>query len=309
MPPLPEVGAVIFSFSRSKRLRIHVSIAPRASGGGSNSFASNFAAWIHEHRDRYAFEKNIKVSDRAILIADRADPARVKKARERGTLIIHRIDEHVRQDEDDYRRNKHEAIRRLNRLADITVYQSRFVAENMHPYLDRPARTEIILNGAPPGLFFPAAVPGDMIGHVSWGTGAKKRLDLLFETIRDHPKERFLLVGNHDNSPFPFRECPNAEMAGPVKRNRLRTLYHRMKCLYFPSQWDPCPNTAIEAVLCGVPVCYHPDGGTVEIVGGCGLPLERFGDLLASPERFRKPCLDRPDLHFDRVAEQYLALA
>ena len=81
-----------------------------------------------------------------------------------------------------------------------------------------------------------------------------------------------------------------------------------MKCLFFPSERDPCPNTVVEAILSGIPVCYNIQGGTKEIVKDCGLPLEQFDDLLEQCSSFHEKCAKRQDLYFDSVAEKYLEL-
>ena len=79
-----------------------------------------------------------------------------------------------------------------------------------------------------------------------------------------------------------------------------------MKCLYFPSERDPCPNTVVEAIISGIPVCYHKNGGTKEIVRDCGLPLEQFDELLGNLDYFHGRCAVRRDLFFDAVGTKYL---
>jgi glycosyltransferase involved in cell wall biosynthesis len=81
-----------------------------------------------------------------------------------------------------------------------------------------------------------------------------------------------------------------------------------MKVLYFPSELDPCPNTVIEAIMCGVPVCYNENGGTKELVKDCGLVLNDFNELLKNISAYREICLARTDLDFDNIAQQYIAL-
>ena len=76
--------------------------------------------------------------------------------------------------------------------------------------------------------------------------------------------------------------------------------------MYFPSEKDPCPNTVIEAILSGVPVCYNSVGGTVELVRNCGEPLDNADKLLANLEQYRNRCFDREDLYFEKVFEKYL---
>jgi glycosyltransferase involved in cell wall biosynthesis len=81
-----------------------------------------------------------------------------------------------------------------------------------------------------------------------------------------------------------------------------------MKCLYFPSENDPCPNTVVEAMLSGVPVCHNPKGGTVELVKDCGAPLDEFDDMLSKLDVLRRRCLMRTDLSFADTARKYIAL-
>ena len=178
----------------------------------------------------------------------------------------------------------------------------------MHPFLDNPERHEIILNGANTGDFYPANTPGDLIGHITWGVGDKKRLDIVYKTIRENPEERFLLIGNHSDSKYDFASLPNAECIGTVQRTNVVSYLHKMKFLFFPSENDPCPNTVIESILSGVPVCFNPLGGTKELVKECGLPISGFNAMLKDHGSFRERCLSRKDLDFDLVARKYMDL-
>ena len=81
-----------------------------------------------------------------------------------------------------------------------------------------------------------------------------------------------------------------------------------MKFLFFPSERDPCPNTVIEAMLAGLPVCYNKIGGTVELVRDCGVPLNEYKKLIDNYSSYRQKVLARNDLDFNHVAKKYLAL-
>ncbi len=297
----------MFGFRSDKRIKIYISLIPKHKGGGSNTFAYDFINWIKRHKDSYVFEKKILKADRAIIIADKADINDVQKAKNKGCFVIHRLDEYFEQDESEYRRRKHQKIIELNKLANVTVYQSEFVCNNVHPYL-QATRYEIIINGADPKLFYPAPKSGEYIGHVSWSSDERKRFDLVYELIENHPKENFLLIGNHRNTRFPFQRFDNVTLVGTVNRKEMRKYYHMMKIVYLPSEKDPCPNIAVEAILCGLPVCYNPDAGTKEIVRDCGMPLDDFKQLLDNLGRFRNKCLLRKDLYFDTVAARYTLL-
>ena len=81
-----------------------------------------------------------------------------------------------------------------------------------------------------------------------------------------------------------------------------------MQFLFFPSENDPCPNTVVEALLAGVPVCFNPLGGTVELVNECGVPLSRLSEIISNWRLYREKSLTRNDLRFDNVAQKYLKL-
>jgi glycosyltransferase involved in cell wall biosynthesis len=200
-------------------------------------------------------------------------------------------------------------IQSLNRWADVTVYQSEFVRRTAQPVL-QAARHVMILNGGNTALFHPGPRPGTDIGHVTWGVIPKKRLDRVHEEILRRPAERFRLVGRHAHADLPgvdFR-LPNVLLRGERNRRQMPSEFRQMKVLFFPSENDPCPNTVVEAILCGVPVCYHPSGGTPDIVGDCGETLDQFDRLLANLETYRARCLRRQDLHFNEMMSRYQEL-
>ena len=283
-------------------MKLFISLRPKSSGGGGNTFTWLFSSYAKKAGHKIV--NNICKANLAIVIAHLADEKDILNAKKKGCKIIHRLDEHFEQVESEYRRRKHQKIIELNRLADVTVYQSNFVFNNVHSYLNTK-RYEIILNGADPELFYPAPESGEYIGHVSWGVDTKKRLDLLYKFIRKNPDKKFLLIGRHKENPYSFK-LPNVILKGIVKRKKLPRYYRMMKMLYFPSENDPCPNTVIEAVLSGVPVCYNPAGGTIELVKNCGEPLDNVKVLLENPADYRSRCSMRKDLYFDQVFERYI---
>ena len=294
-------------FREKEKQKIYISINTKRFGGGSNTFAYQFKKWLKQN-PFISHTRNIDRSDFAIIIADKINENRLKKAKNNNCYIIHRIDEHVEQSEKGYRKMKHEKIKALNEFSNTTVYQSKFVYENMHPYLGYPKNYKIIYNGSDPKQFYPAEKPGEYIGHVTWGVGYKKRLDILYDVINNNMDKKFLLVGNHSKSEYDFSNLTNAICVGPVRNENLLRYLHKMKFLFFPSENDPCPNTVIESLLAGVPVCYNAKGGTVEIVKDCGVSLIDYNEMISDWEKFREKAIKRDDLKFDIVAEKYLNL-
>jgi hypothetical protein len=290
-------------FAGSKRRRIYISRRPTKMGGGSNTFTNLFTQYAKKHN--YKIVKKLKNSDIGIIIANLGDEKEIEKAKERGCYIIHRLDEYFEKCESGHLiKDKHKKILRLNKFADITVFQSQFVFENVYPIL-KPENYKVIYNGGDPDVFRAGDQKREYIGHVSWGVGAKKRLDLLHKFIVENPQEKFLLVGRHRESDFNFN-LPNVTLAGKITRDKLPHYFQKMKFLYFPSERDPCPNTVIESILSVVPVCYNAIGGSIELTKDCGEPLERVNQLRDNLESYRKNCLSRSDLNFENVFNQYI---
>ena len=273
-----------------------------AQGGGANSFAWNFARFLKEQD--ISLTSYLLRASHAIVVANHVNVLLLRLARGRGCRVLHRLDE-------DFAvptlSPKHEKILKVNLLADFTVFQSQFVKDNLLTHL-RTTQWDVVLNGADPAIFRYQGEHGKYIGHITNSVGSKKRLDLLERAISRYSDESFMLVGNHRKSEIDFGQYDNVTMIGPIDKLELAHYHRSMKCLYFPSERDPCPNTVAEAILSGVPVCYNSCGGTKELVRDCGVPLNRFDELLADSVPYRTKCLDREDLHFDEVASKYLAL-
>jgi len=288
-----------------KERKIYVSISAHegSSGGGANTFAWN----LNRYFDRKGIltTNNLINASHAIIISNKVNKVALKIAKVRGCFILHRLDE-------DFEtvspiKTKHKQIIQINKLANITVFQSSFVKDNVLPHL-KTKNWEIVLNGADTEIFAYHPEIGSYIGHVTNSVGDKKRLDILDDFITLYPQEQFLLVGNHKKYSNDLSRHKNVTMLDAVTKKELPHLHQQMKCLFFPSERDPCPNTVVEAILSGIPVCYNICGGTKEIVKDCGLPLEKFDDLLGNISSYHKKCAKREDLHFDRVAEKYLEL-
>lgn len=288
-------------------IRVFLSRRPDRYGGGSNTFATNFFKYARQ----YGMQMVERLSDAeaAIIIAGRGvtvDELRV--AREKGCFIVHRIDEHFGAFDDPARKTKHEKIAALNRFASVTVYQSEFVRRTAQPYLNAKV-WRVVYNGADPERFYMARKPGKQIGHVSWSLLEKKGLAEVYKQVRERKEESFRLVGIHARAGevgLNF-DRPNVLVRGERSHSKMYQEYSKMKVLFFPSRLDPCPNTVIEAIMSGVPVCYHDSGGTPELVRDCGEPLELFDTLLTDLPTYRERCKARSDLKFSNVIEQYRA--
>ena len=242
---------------KKNKLYISISAHGGSSGGGANTFAWNFCRYLN--RKKITTTNYLINASHAIVISNKVNKLALKIAKARGCFILHRLDEEFQSGVPFIK--KHRQIIKINELADVTVFQSNYVKDNVLPYL-QTKNWKIILNGADSEIFPFHSKIGPYVGHVTNSVGGKKRLDILDNIITLYPQEKFLLVGNHKNYSDDFSRHPNVRMIDTVSKKELSKLHKQMKCLFFPSEKDPCPNTVVESIMSGIPVCYNKIGGT-----------------------------------------------
>ena len=94
-------------------------------------------------------------------------------------------------------------------------------------------------------------------------------------------------------------------------------IYNSCDAVVMIKQNDPCPNTVIEAMSCGLPIVYVTNGGLPELVGEeCGYPVncdENFNRLILPNRKeltdaMRDAALDRTQKKGKMAREKALAL-
>ncbi len=202
--------------------------------------------------------------------------------------------------------------------ANHVFYQSRFCQRSAEKFLGgRTGPSEILYNAVDTTRFKPAdpcsaplarpfrfLVTGKIDHHLFYRlesslrglAGARRRgLDCSLEIagwIAAEPLEqaRFLAddLGIADAISF----------SGSYTQETAPEVYRRADAYVMTKHNDPCPNTVLEALACGLPVLYSDSGGVGELVGDCGVALtcEESWDTAKVPET-------------DAIAEGMLAIA
>jgi len=75
-------------------------------------------------------------------------------------------------------------------------------------------------------------------------------------------------------------------MSGAYTQTDAPHVYRAADIYVMTKHNDPCPNTVIEAMACGLPVVYSASGGVPELVGaaGYGVPVAEVWDAPQSPD-------------------------
>ena len=79
----------------------------------------------------------------------------------------------------------------------------------------------------------------------------------------------------------------HVDFLGPYTQETAAAIYQRADAYIMTKYLDPCPNTVIEAMACGLPILYSASGGVPEQVGpeaGVGMLVsESWDDVVHTP--------------------------
>ena len=109
-------------------------------------------------------------------------------------------------------------------------------------------------------------------GHLSKDKGT----NTLLKVAEKMPGQRFVFAG-YGKAVEDIKKLPNAEYAGFLSGQELRTVIQKAKVSVYPSEWyENCPFSVIESQIYGTPVIASRMGGIPELVreGETGLLFE-----------------------------------
>lgn len=242
------------------------------------------------------------------------DFEKLKQARRSQCKMIHRVDGPV-QIYRGWDNGTDRQIWQINQeLADVTIFQSQY-SFKQHLELGLEFKEpHVIMNAADPLIFYShGRIPFDSDRKIrlissSWSNNPNKGF-AIYEWLDKHldwQKFDYTFVGR---SPVQFDRI---RILPPVNSQKLSELLRQHDIYISASQNDPCSNSLIEALSCGLPALYLNSGGHPEIVGEAGFgfsdreEIPSLLDRLVNEYEERQAKISLPTL--EEVGNRYLRL-
>ena len=160
-------------------------------------------------------------------------------------------------------------------FADATVFQSQYSLDKHSELGYKFRKPYIIMNAADPKIFYPKKrMPYDHVRKLkliscSWSDNPNKGV-AIYEWLDRHldwERYEYTFVGRISAKFEHIRHVP------PLDSYALADLLRCSDIFITASRNDPCSNSLIEALACGLPAIYLNSGGHKKIVGEAGLPF------------------------------------
>ena len=193
-------------------------------------------------------------------------------------------------------------------LADYVFYQSKFCEEAANKFLGkRKGDSEILYNAVNTALFKPNKesfyqtdtpfiflLTGQIDKHLYYRV--ESTIKALAAVIKEGLNAKLIISGGLDYDVTKLSKAlinelkinNSVKFTGPYKQEDAPSIYNYANAYIMTKHNDPCPNTVIEALSCGLPVLYSHSGGVPELVGNdAGIALE----CKKSWESVQTPCV------------------
>lgn len=267
--------ALLKSQFTSADLSIFHEFEPPPSGGG-HQFLRAFM--------KQATQRGIRLENNRISQATRSclfnsfnfDEKRLSLMKRDSVLYVHRVDGPI-----DVYRGRNDGIDKQiydisQKFADKTIFQSQYSLEKHLELGMQFKNPTVIMNAADPEIFhknnrieFSQNRKIKLIAS-SWSDNINKGASV-YQWLDEHLDWRcfeFTFVGR---IPIEFK---NILTLPPVDSSRIAKLFREHDIYITASRNDPCSNSLLEALSCGLPAIYLQSGGHPEIVKQAGLGFE-----------------------------------
>jgi glycosyltransferase involved in cell wall biosynthesis len=226
-------------------------------------------------------------------------------------LLVHRVDGPVSLVRGSDRTIDKTIFQFNNLLADGTVFQSNWSREKSYEIgVGKSTYETIIINAPDSGIFNRKGKRQFNDKRVklvatSWSDNIRRGFDI-YQYLDEHlnfDKYAMTFVGN---SPIEFK---NIRWIKPVPSIELADILREHDIYITASKNDPCSNSLIEALHCGLPAVARNDGGHPEITGKAGVFFKDKNDVIQAIEkvagdyRHYQALINLPSL--DEIGQKY----
>lgn len=226
-------------------------------------------------------------------------------------IFIHRIDGPIF-----FIRNRGKELDNLifklsEKIADFTIFQSKWSFEKCRELGFKSNGVEIIYNAPDKKIF-------NKRDRIQFNTNRKiriiatswsKNMNKGFETYQyldenfNFNRYEFIFVGN---SPIHFK---NAKHIPPLNSYDLSRELKKADIFITASKNDPCSNSLIEALSCGLPALVLNSGGHPELIGKGGEAFNNNNEILEKLEKlvikYKEYQENIPSYDIEEVARKY----
>lgn len=296
--------------------------------GGGNLFAINLTNFLKKNGHTVVSDLSRNDIDIILLTEPRrtsesssftnVDVLKYIKFKNDNSIVIHRINEC---DERKNTKNVNNALLDANKVADSTVFVSRWLKELFlkHGILNK--KLNVILGGANSKIFNPEGYnswsPGQKLKIVThhWGANLNKGfdtynlLDKMLESSKWENLIEFTYIGNLPKN-FKFK---NSKVVEPLSGQDLAKEIKKNHVYVTGSINEPSGNHHIEAAQCGLPILYINSGGIPEYCKNFGVmyEFENFEEKLVyvidNFQELEKNMKSYP-YNSDKMSQDYLEL-
>jgi len=207
--------------------------------------------------------------------------SRLVHLKRKHVLYVHRVDGPI-----DVYRGRDEGVDRSihevnKRFAAKTIFQSRYSLEK-HLELGLDFKNPVVIMNAPdPDIFHPRGRIGfsqerkTRLIASSWSDNINKGAPV-YQWLDEHLDWNRFEMTFVGRSPVKFK---NIHMISPMDSYRMADMFRKHDIYVTASRNDPCSNSLIEALTCGLPAVYLRSGGHPEIVKQAGAGFESAEEM------------------------------
>lgn len=270
----------------SNVLSIFHEYAPPPSGGG-HQFMRALEAELEARGFRIENNTLSRSTPACLFNSYNFNFKQLLKQRHRQCRMVHRVDGPVSV----YRGMDDGTDKRIakinNELADASIFQSQF-SLNKHRELGFEfVQPCVIMNAADPRIFNQQGrLPFDpnrkiKLISTSWSDNLNKGAEIYqwLDRNLDWSRYEYVFIGR---LPLPMK---NIQVIAPLEPEILATHLRLSDIFITASRNDPCSNSLIEALSCGLPALYLNSGGHPEIIGKAGLPFNHAEEIPIALDR------------------------